>query len=136
MVERVGGYYGTAFRGERGVTQGNPLSPTIFNVVVDAVVRHWVAVMVEGEEARGERGQEGRHQAALLYADNCMVASLDSLWIQGACDTLVGLFDRVGMRANVEKTVGMVCHPCQAAGNHFEAAYRRQIMGKGPTYRY
>ena len=28
MVARVGGYYGTAFRGERGVTQGNPLSPT------------------------------------------------------------------------------------------------------------
>ena len=42
MVVRAGGYYGTAFGGERGVTQGNPLSPTIFNVVVDAVVRYWV----------------------------------------------------------------------------------------------
>ena len=40
MVARAGGYYGTAFKGERGVTQGGPLSPTIFNVVVDAVVRH------------------------------------------------------------------------------------------------
>ena len=38
MVARAGGYYGTYFRGERGVTQGNPLSPTIFNVVVEAVV--------------------------------------------------------------------------------------------------
>ena len=37
-VARAGGYYRTAFRGERGVMQGNPLSPTIFNVVVDAVV--------------------------------------------------------------------------------------------------
>ena len=42
MVARAGGYYRTLFRGEKGVTQGNPLSPTIFNVVVDAVVRHWV----------------------------------------------------------------------------------------------
>ena len=40
MVERAGGYYRTAFGGERGVTQGDPLSPTIFNVVVDAVVWH------------------------------------------------------------------------------------------------
>ena len=37
MVARAGDYYGTSFRVERGVTQGDPLSPTIFNVVVDAV---------------------------------------------------------------------------------------------------
>ena len=47
MVARAGGYYGKAFRGERLVTQGDPLSPTIFNVVVDAVVRHWVHGVVE-----------------------------------------------------------------------------------------
>ena len=46
MVARAGGYYGTGFKGARGVTQGNPLSPTIFNVVVDAVVRHWVTLSV------------------------------------------------------------------------------------------
>ena len=61
MVDRSGGYYGTEFIGERGVTQGDPLSPTIFNVVVDAVIRHWVKRIVEEAEARGETGQEGRH---------------------------------------------------------------------------
>ena len=40
MVARARGYYGAAFWGERGLTQGEPLSPTIFNVVVDAVVQH------------------------------------------------------------------------------------------------
>ena len=60
MVARAGGYYGTAFQGARGVTQVDPLSPTIFNVVVYAVVRHWVTVMVLGVEERGECGQEGR----------------------------------------------------------------------------
>ena len=37
-----------------------------------------------------------------------MVASLDPRWLQSAFSTLVGLFDRVGMRTNVGKTVGMV----------------------------
>ena len=57
MVARAGGYYGAAFKGDQGVTQGDLLSPTIFNVVVDVVVSHWVTVMVEGAEERGERGQ-------------------------------------------------------------------------------
>ena len=39
MMARTGGYYGKGFKGERGVTQGDPFSPTIFNMVVDAVVR-------------------------------------------------------------------------------------------------
>ena len=73
MVARAGGYYRAAFKGARGVTQGDPLSPTIFNVVVDAVVRHWVTVMVEGAEERGKRGQEVRHKNALFYADYGMV---------------------------------------------------------------
>ena len=47
MVARAGGCYGTPFGGERGVMQVNPVSPTIFNVVVDTVVRHWVNVFVE-----------------------------------------------------------------------------------------
>ena len=48
---------------------------------------------------------------------------------------MVGLFDRVGLQTNVGKTVGMVCHPFQAAGNQLEAAYGRRITGEGPTYR-
>ena len=82
MVARAVGYYGTSFKGGRGVTQGNPLSPTIFTVVVDAVVRHWVTLAVTEAETRGERGQEGRHQAALFYADNGMVALYDPQWLQ------------------------------------------------------
>ena len=41
------------------MTQVDPLSTTIFNVVVDAVARHWVTVMVEGAKEQGEHGQEG-----------------------------------------------------------------------------
>ena len=52
MVARAGGYHGEAFKGERGVTQGDPLSPTIFNVVVDAAVRHWENGLVDETEEK------------------------------------------------------------------------------------
>ena len=93
------------------MAQGDPLSPTIFNVVVDAVVCHWVTGVIAGAEERSERGMEGRHQAARFYADDVMVASSDPHWLHGAFNTLVGLFVRVGLRTNVGKTVGMVCRP-------------------------
>ena len=48
---------------------------------------------------------------------------------------MVVLFDRVGLRTNVSKTVDMVYRPYQAAENHSEAAYRRWITGEGRTYR-
>ena len=64
-----------------------------------------------------------------------MFVLLDPRWLQCAFNTLLCLFHRVGLRNNVGKTVGMVCHPCQAAGNLTIEAYRRRVTGVGPTYR-
>ena len=127
MVTREGGYYGRAFQGAFGVTQVHPVSSTIFNVVVDAVVHNWVTVVTAGVEERVKHGKEGRHQAALFYAGDGVVVSSDTRCLQGAFNTLVGLFGRVGLRTNVGKTVGMVCCLCQAVGNQSEAAYWRRI---------
>ena len=106
--------------------QGEPLSPTIFNVVVDAVVRHWVNGLVDEAEAKGETVREGRHQSAVLYANDGMGVSSDPPWLQGAFNALVAIFDRVGLLNNVGKTVSMVCHPCLAGP---ETAQRRRTVG-------
>ena len=75
-------------------------------------------------------GKDGRHQAALFYADDGVVASSDPRWLQWAFNSLVGLFERLGLRTNVGKTVRMVCRPCPAAGNQSEAAYGRKMTGR------
>ena len=129
MVARAGGYYRKGFMVGRGVTQGNPLSPTIFNVVVGVVVRHWVTIAVTEAETRRERRREGRHQAALFYADDGMLALSDPQWLQWAFTQLVGLFDRVGLNTNTSKTVSMTCQPCNITGNWLEEAYGRLMMG-------
>ena len=116
------------------MTQDNPLYPTIFNVVVDAVIGHWVTGFIAESEARGDLSQEGRHQAALFCTDNGMVALPDSVWLQGTYNSLVGLFDRVGLRTNAGKTARMFYHPCQAAGNLTTEAYGRRITGMGQLY--
>ena len=54
------------------MTQGDPLSPTIFNVVVDAVVRHWIEGLITETEEKGDTGREG-HFLAVFYADDGMV---------------------------------------------------------------
>ena len=38
MVARAGRYFGMKFKGYRNVTQGNHLPPTIFNMVMNAVI--------------------------------------------------------------------------------------------------
>ena len=39
VVPKVGGLYARPFRIDRGVNQGGPIFPTVFNILVDAVVR-------------------------------------------------------------------------------------------------
>ena len=116
MVAKAGGYYRAAFKETRGLTQGDPLSSTIFNMVVDVVVRHWFTVMVESSEEHIRRGKEGTHQNSLFYVDDGMVALSVQEWLQGDFSTLVGLFDRVVLKTNIGKTFGMVYHPYQAVG--------------------
>ena len=45
MATKAGRYFGHPFKGYRGITQGDPLYPTIFNVVADTVIRHLVMVV-------------------------------------------------------------------------------------------
>ena len=96
LVCRAAGYYGVPFRAERGVTQGGPLSPTVFNLMVDAIMREWVYQM----EATGIDADDVRVIAAVFYADDSLVAARDPTLLQRAFDILTALFDRVGLATN------------------------------------
>ena len=134
MAVRSGGYYGAAFKGEQGVTQGDLLPPTLFNVVVDAVIRHWLEGLQAEKEEKDAEGGEG-HFSAVFYKDDGMVGATDPKWLQGAFSALVAIFDRVGLLTNVDKTVSMDCQPCRAgSGNRTAEGYRRRVTGEGLSF--
>ena len=64
-----------------------------------------------------------------------MIASSNPQWLQWAFTQLVGLFDRVGLNTNINKTVSMIYRPCTAAGNRSEEAYGRIMTGEGLPFR-
>ena len=45
IVDHAGGYYEAYFKGFQGVTQVDPLSLIIFNVVVKSEVCHWILLV-------------------------------------------------------------------------------------------
>ena len=97
------------------------------------MVRHWLHIATQETDRRGERGREGRHQAAIFYADDRMIALSNPQWLQWAFTVLVGLFDRVGLKTNQRKTVSMTCRPCSTPGNRSEASYGHIWYATGYT---
>ena len=46
MVPRYNGFHGMAFPYTGGTPQGGLVSPTLFNMVVDKVIRTWLVITV------------------------------------------------------------------------------------------
>ena len=102
LVPRHIGYHRPDFPDTRGMTQGDLVSPTLLNIVVDNVIRTWLAITVEYHRvAHNGLGEAFGSCLGVLYADDGMVGSRD----------LVGLFQRYGLAAKAAKSRSMTCQP-------------------------
>ena len=63
-----------------------------------------------------------------------MVVSTNPGWIQTAFNILTGIFDQVGLRKNVRRTVGMVFQLCRAVEVRADEAYKHWMTGEGQGY--
>ena len=96
FVVKQRGFFGEPLAVRRGVTQGDVDSPIIFNVIVDAALRH----------LRGHTDFRGSDLG--FYADDGLIEHTSSGALQSDLDVLVNAFARVGLRANETKTKFMV----------------------------
>ena len=71
-----------------------------------------VTVVAPTKDGREGLGMSIQDLAAYFYAENDLVTLTQLERLQRVFDVLNEIFDRVGLRANTRKTVGMVCHPC------------------------
>ena len=143
MVDRAGRYYSAQFKGFRRLTQREPLSPTIFNVVVYVFLRHLVTMVAAKEEAvqLGGTNTEGlgrdmHHLVAYLYSYNRLLALTREIYLQKPFDTRMYLFDRVSLLTNMVNTVSMACQPCSALGGQSTEAYGLRMIKEVLYVRY
>ena len=99
--------YGLPFKAGRRVTQGGPVFPTIFNLMVDAIIREWERLLILRRIPLGEI----RTLIAIFYADDGPIASRSP-------KTLGGL------QTNTMKTEVMIFVPGKISTSLSERAYR------------
>ena len=107
MIPKQAGCYGKEFETSRGVRQGDIMSPTVFNVVVDAVVNYCEAVFKV-------KHQNTELPKVLFYADDGVISGRDATLVQSMLDIYSDAFLRVGLKMNVAKTESMIMRPSVA----------------------
>ena len=111
MVTNSGKYYGQPFSMGRGVTQGDPVSPTIFNIIVDAVVRETIQEICGPQEDQHGFGWSAGEHNICFYADDGRISGQYPIWVQAALRKIVRIFVRFGLQINLNNTKAEICTP-------------------------
>ena len=126
IVVSQAGYYGAPFSAQNGLTQGGIVSPTVFNVVCDAVVREWLFQLAQDGNGVDAPDALIRERLIGFYADDGFLASRDPEWLQRTLTLLVQIFERVGLKTNAAKTKVMNFVPGHIRAQVSTDAYRKR----------
>ena len=102
--------------------------PTMFNVLVDAVMRKWLTdVMDNITVAITElQGDDVSGISSLFYANDSTIGSKIHKWLQNITQHLCNLFrDYTGLKPNIKKTKTMTCQPGVIRGRYSMEGYKR-----------
>ena len=119
----------------RGVTQGNPMSPMIFNILVDAVVRETLEVVCGTQEVQNGMGWAVGEHNLIFYMYDGSTGGRYHIWVQDALTVSVAMFRQLGLDKKLEKTNTLVCTTGYIYRKCSEAAYKQRATGEGGTFR-
>ena len=121
---RQQGFYSEEIDVERGCTQGDIDSPTIFNLLVDAVIR----ATKKDKEYGGTR--------LCFYADDGLLEDANPETLQTDLDLVTRLFGKCGLETNEVKTKLMVVGGTHLPTARSQDTYNQMMGGKkrGPNW--
>ena len=91
------------------MTQGDPVPPIVFNIVLDAVVRAVLDVFFGTQESQNDMGWAAGEINLVFYTNDGRIDGRDHEWVQDALKVTVAMFLRMGLNANLNSTKAMVC---------------------------
>ncbi len=125
MVCHMSGNYGGPFCAGQGMTQGGPQFTKLFNILVDAVVREWLCQLHDGGIVDPEELDLLMAAFfAIFYVDDAYLAARDPDFLQVALNSLISLFECVGLETNIKKMQTMVCTHSRITTQLSTDAYR------------
>ena len=134
LVTHQNGFHEPQFRATRGTTQGELALPIMFNVSVESVIRHWMSLTVEDEQATHEGLWIVVGKCMVLfYADDGMIISRDPEWpIKGLSIFSLDYSEGLGLWPMLQNI-----RPFPASQGQFARGCRRRISvggskNKGP----
>ena len=135
VVTKSGKCYGRPFSMGIGVTQGDPVSPTLFNIIVDAVFQATLQEICGPQEYQQGFGWSTREHNILFYVDDGRISGQELIWVQASLTKMVRIFERIGLQTNLNNTKAIICTTGFIWGQQGAEACKKGATGEGPTFR-
>ena len=117
IAPKTGKFLRKEFRTGRGFMQGDPDSPMIFNIMVNAVIRAFLDVLCGPQDPEDGLVWAARERDVIFYAEYCRIAGWDHEWFQDSLSVTVAMFWRMVLETNLNKSKTMVCTPGYIRGD-------------------
>ena len=96
LVPKKGGRYGNHIHTSRGVRQGDIISPTLFNIIIDAILRYERSMINRDQQGSGQH----QFTDVRFYANDRAIAGTDAAAVQHSLDSVIEGFARMGIKVN------------------------------------
>ena len=112
-----------------GVTQGGAVYLTIFNIVVDAMIRGALLEVCGPQEAQHGFGWVAGDHNTCFYANDGWIVGRNPVWVHISLTAMVIMSERVGLQKNLSNTKAIVGTPGFIWGHQGVEAYKQRAAG-------